>query len=80
MSGRAKRKPKELVVGRAYRMWSAFCAQPSDQIAVVTKIEQATKTTRLVHVAWLLDGPGWSTDSYSHFLARVHSEAPAYVQ
>lgn len=73
-------KPKELVVGRAYRMWSPFCAQPSDQIAVVTKIERATKTTRNVHVEWLNPGPGWSMDGYSHFLSRVHSEEPRAVQ
>lgn len=75
-----RRKPKELVVGRAYRMWSPFCAQASDQIAVVTAIEQATKTTRNVRVEWLNEGPGWKLDTYSHFLSRVHSEAPQAVQ
>jgi hypothetical protein len=68
------KKPKELVVGRAYRMWAPFRAQPSDQIAVVMEIVQATKTSRCVRVEWLLPGPGWNLDNYSSFLSRVHSE------
>jgi hypothetical protein len=75
-----QRKPKALEVGKAYRMWSPFCAQPSEQIAIVTKIEQVTKTTRCVHVEWLLPGPGWKVDSYSHFLSRVYSEEQRAIQ
>jgi hypothetical protein len=71
-----RRKPTLLEVGKAYRMWLPFAAGPSEQIAVITRIEQATKTTRLVHVEWLLPGPGWRTDSYSHFLNRVYCEEP----
>lgn len=74
------RKPKELVVGRAYRMWSPFCAQPSEQVAVVTEILQVTKTTRNVRVEWLNPGPGWNMTGYTDFLSRVYSEAPQAVQ
>lgn len=80
------RKPKELVVGRAYRMWAPFCAGPSDLIAIVTEIIQTTKTTRNVRIEWHRDGPdwsadpGWKIDGYGNFLARVHSEAPFAIQ
>lgn len=52
------RKPAELIVGRRYRIWLPFCAGPSEQIAAIVKIEQATKTTRLVYLEWLLWDPG----------------------
>jgi hypothetical protein len=55
-------------------MWSSLGGYPSDQIAVVTKIVQATKTTRTVFVEWLLPGPGWAVTGYGDFLRRVHSE------
>lgn len=75
-----QRKPKEIIVGHAYRMWSPFCAGPSDLIGIVTEIRQATKTMRIVRVAWHRDGANWSTapawheDSYGSFLRGVHSE------
>lgn len=68
------RRPTEIAVGRAYRMWSPFRSGPSEQIAVVTKIGQPTRNTRTVTVEWLLDGPGWNTTSYSDFLSRVFCE------
>lgn len=80
-----QRKPKELHVGRAYRMWAPFCAGPSDLIAIVVKIKYVTKTTRAVYVEWTRDGsdwsadPGWRVDGYDNFLRRVHSEAPNMV-
>lgn len=71
------RKPKELIVGRAYRMWGPFCAWPSDQIAVVTEIKQVTKRMRTVRVEWLREGPGWGVTGYGDFLRRVFCEVAA---
>lgn len=70
------RKPKMLEVGKAYRLYRPFSQEPSEQIAVITCIRQMTKTSRQVEVEWLHPGPVWNMDNYTHFLARVHSEAP----
>ena len=68
------KKPAELVVGRAYRMWRPFRSGPSDQVAVVTDVRQVTSRTRTVSVEWLFAGPGSNTTNYSDFMDRVFSE------
>lgn len=73
----AKRKPARLEVGNAYRLYAPFSQRPSDQIAVVTAIRQPTKNSRQVEFEVLHGRQMFRLDSYTEFLRKVHSEAPA---
>lgn len=73
-------KPKEIHVGRAYRMALPFLAGPSDQIAVVVSIRPATARSKLVKVEWLHPGPVFSTFSLAEFPRHVWREEPMALQ
>lgn len=68
-----RRKPEKLEVGKAYRL-SFFGMSADRHVALVTGIEQVTKTTRRVRIEWLEGGPGWHCTPYSDFLRSVWRE------